>query len=583
MRELIFGLSHYLAIGLFALACYIFGRRLLLKLKFNSIWEEISFSMALGMGVIGYLVFFLGLLGILFPSVVLLVFLVCLLSCYPVWVAWLRSLTILWGQFRTLRSKSLALILVVALLTFVTLLPVLLLPLYPPTGWDATMYHLPYAKIYLQNHQIVMTPYLRYPVFPQINEMLFTLMLLYDDIAAQLTQFFMMVIVAVALYAWGHRAFSSRVGLWAAALWLANPLVIWLGVSAYIDIGLTLFVTLGAYALFNWMSSKELSWLVLAGIFSGLAAASKYPALFFLAAFGLITLYISVRERRWTYPVLFGIIAVCSAATWYLRNTYYTGNPVFPFFGQIFGYGLWSPKDLTHLLGDMKSNGTGQTLSSLLFLPWNLTFNSSLFGAEAPLSPIYFITLPILLFFGVQNIYLRGLLTLSIAYTLFWFFSVQVGRFLVPILPILSLATAGSLGRLLLRLPFLHKWTSHALITALGFVLLISGGWIYAGVAVGRLGRVPVTQRERDSYLAKRLPAYSAYKFLNDLKGRDYKLYALFNERIAYFADGTVMGDHFGPARYSRITSKLTDSQGLYWELRTMGTNYFLVPNVNLS
>ncbi|MEW8960034.1 MAG: carbohydrate binding domain-containing protein, partial [Moorella sp. (in: firmicutes)] len=67
-----------------------------------------------------------------------------------------------------------------------------------------------------------------------------------------------------------------------------------------------------------------------------------------------------------------------------------------------------------------------------------------------------------------------------------------------------------------------------------------------------------------------------AYKFLNDLKGSKYTLYALYDENMAYFADGQFMGDWFGPARYSRISSKLSDSQALYEELKTLGANYIL-------
>lgn len=579
MRELIFGLSHYLALTILALTSYLYGRRVLLKLKFSSIWEEISFSIALGMGIIAYIVLLLGLLKILFLSVLCLVSLVGVLGCYPVWMRWFHSLTAFWEAFRTLKNRSLIVMVVVALVTFVILPPIFLLPLYPPTGFDATMYHLPYAKIYLHNHQIVLTPYLRYPVFPQVNEMLFTLMLNYDDISALLTQFLMMLLVAITLYAWGLRAFSSRVGLWAAAIWLANPLVIWLGVEGYIDVGLTLFVTLGAYAFFNWVFNKERYWLVIAGVFTGLAMGSKYSAMFFLGAFVLGALYISIRERRWTYPLVFGIIAICVAAPWYLRNIYYTGNPVFPFFGQIFGYILWSPDDLEHQLRELMSNGTGKSLSSFISLPWNLTFNSTLFNAPAPLSPIYFFTLPFLLLFGFRNFYLRTILILAFAYTLFWFFGFQEIRYLVPILPLLSLATAECLRRFLLWLPFLRKWSTQAPITALVLVLLISPGWYYAVDKVRHQGLVPVTQEQRDVYLAMYLPAYSTYKFLNKLKGHDYKVYALYNENMAYFADGIFMGDSFGPGRYSRILSKLTDGQALYRELRAMGADYFLYAN----
>jgi hypothetical protein len=67
------------------------------------------------------------------------------------------------------------------------------------------MYHLPFAKIYTQENRIVFTPYLRYAVSPQTNEMLFTLALLvYDGVAAQLIQFLMMGLLTVGFFAFGQ-------------------------------------------------------------------------------------------------------------------------------------------------------------------------------------------------------------------------------------------------------------------------------------------------------------------------------------------------------------------------------------------
>src|SRR3990170_6524449 len=169
MREISFALSHYLALGLFTLTSYIFGRRLLLKLKFDSIWEQIAFSIGLGMGIVAYLVFFLGILGFLYPSILLLVILACLLGCYPVWTPWFRTIATCWKTLSASKYKSLFPGVTICLVILIILLPILLLPLYPPTAFDATMYHLPYPKIYLQSHQIILAPYVRFPLFPQIN------------------------------------------------------------------------------------------------------------------------------------------------------------------------------------------------------------------------------------------------------------------------------------------------------------------------------------------------------------------------------------------------------------------------------
>ncbi|MGB9661866.1 MAG: ArnT family glycosyltransferase [Moorellaceae bacterium] len=577
-----FVLLHYMVIIGLGFISYLLGRELLMKVRFASIWEEIVFSTSLGLGCIGYLVLSLGILGMLNGSNLLFIFLIlAAVSVFysPIRTFWLYKLAAILKRVRMFRKSSVR-YLIFIFISVIVLLPIMLMPLYPPITWDSIMYHLAAAKIYVQEHHIKLTPYLRFPVFPRLNEMLFTLMLsIMDDIAAQLVQFLMMVLVAGALYSWGCRMFSSKTGLWAAALWLGNPLVLWLGSSAYIDIGLTLFVTLTVYSFWNWLYSKEWLWLILAGVFVGFAAGSKYSALVFIALLGIIVFYISIRERRYLAPWVFITIATAIAAPWYLRNFYYTGNPVFPFFSTLFGYNyLYSSEDLKLLLYDLQhARGIGRSFTALLTLPWHLAFNQDAFIMEAPLSQTYFFAIPILLVFSIFSTKIRGMLALVLAYLLFWFLSAQIVRYLVPVLPLLSLLTATVVERFLLWLPLLRRWSGHAVITGIIAILLVLPGWLYATHKVLEQGPVPVTQDQRDIYLARHLLSYPAYKFLNDLKGRNYTLYALYDENMAYFADGQFMGDWFGPARYSRIATKLGDSQGLYEELKTLGANYFLI------
>src|SRR5262249_44963802 len=130
-----------------------------------------------------------------------------------------------------------ALLLVPALVVTV---PLWLPAFFRPWQFDATLYHLSVAKVYAQTHTVAPVLAARFPVFPQLEEMLFAAgLLLSGPIAAQLVQTLSLGLVAVVLFVWGRRAFSRRAGLWAAALFLGVPLAVWLGTSAYIDVGLT--------------------------------------------------------------------------------------------------------------------------------------------------------------------------------------------------------------------------------------------------------------------------------------------------------------------------------------------------------
>ncbi|HXG36615.1 MAG TPA: hypothetical protein VNL15_06580, partial [Dehalococcoidia bacterium] len=132
---------------------------------------------------------------------------------------------------------------------------------------------------------------------------------------------------------------------------------------------------------------------------------------------------------------------------------------------------------------------------------------------------------------------------------------------------------------------------------------LLAPGWHFAVEQVRRRGLPPMTDTQRDAYLTQQLgQTYLAYKFLNELKGQHYTVYALNDEGLVYFADGTHIGDCLGPARYSLVMIRLPDADGtpppgecdpnrykrssynklvdgrtLYDRLKALGTDYFLV------
>lgn len=572
MPTFLFILKHQLAFWLLAIVSYALGRRLTQRLAYSSAWERTAFCTGLGLGLIAYLVLLLGVLHALYRSLLIAVLLLSASSCISVWKEIGHDLVTF---CKARRNHWLALIVVTLLLVGFFLAS--LLPLYPPTLWDAISYHLAAAKIYAQAHALSYTVYLRFPVFPQLNEMLFTLMLLLgDDLSAQLVQFLMAILVGIALYSWGRRSLSPSVGLWAALLWLSNPLVKQLATSAYIDIGLTLFVTLALYAFFNWVHDGADAWLVVSAVMFGLAAGSKYLALFPLLCCTVFLLFQAIREDKWRGAAVFVSVAALVAAPWYLRNFYYSGNPTFPYLGSIFGYGPWQRADYVGVIQEQRSYGAGRDLHSLLLLPWNLAFHEGIFHeAREPLSPTYLFLLPPAILVALRDRYVRALLLSVSAYTLFWFSTVQVVRYLLLVVPLLSLAAAMALGRLLSWLPGSQRRVTRTLVAVAVSVIFVSVAWSTAAQTLPKQ-RPPITQLERRTYLEGMLEAYPVFEFLNQVRGSDYSVYSLSGANMAYFADGRFMGDWFGPARYSPILASLSDPQSLYSALRDLGANYFV-------
>src|SRR5262249_14721245 len=157
---------------------------------------------------------------------------------------------------------------------------------------------------------------------------------------------------------------------------------------------------------------------------------------------------------------------VCSP--WLLRNLYYMRNPLFPYFqatfGRLFGYGAWGPAEFEGIYDDAARYGTGKDLGALLLLPWNMVVHWREVGGwmTSPLA----IVVPLAAFVaGVARSRIGAPLAIGLAHVLFWFFTSQEMRYLLPALPMLSLAAGGALDALLARF-------GRRLVTAVGIAAL---------------------------------------------------------------------------------------------------------------
>ena len=375
--------------------------------------------------------------------------------------------------------------------------------------------------------------------------------LLISVVPRKLIESLMMITLFTAVIAFGQRFFTTRAGLWAAAMLVGSPLVLWLGSVAYIDMGVTLFTATTIFAFWHWLESRRRHWLVLSAILCGLAVGTKSPALFFLGILTIVAFYVSLRERRYMPAVLFATVAISVAAPWFARSFYYTHNPVFPLFyeqfGRLFGFGHSQREYYRELLEAISTAGINrEPLHTLL---WHLATTGGIPPESHLILGIPLLLFPISLVVSLRKVRVRGLLALFVAYLVFWQLTAPDLRFLVPALPLLTLMAAGTMVYLASKLPRIQNVARSHVVTVLVLVLLAYPGWRYGILRKNEWGPLPVTSAQRDIYLGQLLPSYSAHKLLNNLKGSGYTLYAMQDENLAYFVDGVYKGDYFGPAR----------------------------------
>ncbi len=540
----LFVAKHLLALLLLAATAWVAGRMALRRWLDIEGLEGFAVATALGLGLLAQLALLLGLLGILTLGPLIAAVAGIHLLGIREWRQW-------WGRRLPILGWLLA-----------ALAPLFVLALYPPVAFDETLYHLPFAREFARSGSVPFLPELRFPVFPQLSEVLFAgMLILAGDVAAHLVELLAAGTTAALLVSWGARAGSPRAGWLAAAVCLGNPIVVHLAAIGYIEAGLILFTTAALYSADRWRDSGRPEWLVLAGVLAASAAGTKYLGLFFV---GALFLWLAAAARgRLREPLLYALAVVAVMAPWYLRILVHTGNPLFPFAASLFGDNPW-------YIYPVPAGPLAERLAALIELPWNVVFDRAQVNHQPPFSPVYLVGLPLLVLAALRDRRARWLLGMTAAYGSCFMFLAPDSRYLTLVLPAASLALALALE------PWLRRWRPAAAIALV--VLAFLPGWLYAGYRIARHGPLPVTVAQRERYLERALPLYPAVRHLNRLRGREYTAYGVHAERMVYLAEGVWLGDWNGPASYARVLPALTDPARLRNVLGKLGAGYLVVP-----
>jgi len=417
----------------------VIGSRLLSVFNFLKVLsriETIVFSFALGMGFISFLVFFLGLLHILFLKWVMLILILTTLAFSRSAYSFIKSNLLLSYDFKFIYSSKLRIFLTV--LVSLSLLMTLIGAVAPAKGNDALVYHLSDARYFAQNHLVTFIPYTSNSIWPYFMQMLFTLAFLFDNpLLAKLFHYAMALFGGLAVYSFGRRFINKEVAILAAAIFYLTPGVFTQATYAYIDIGWAFYGFLGFYAILLRDSSSERRLLIFAGVMCGIAADTKYIGLITPVVIGLVLIIKGFLYRE-NYKdltksfMLFTITVIVVIFPYYIRPYLYTGNPLYPFYVKYIGESGW-----------YKPSGFGMDKNLLNFIvsPWFLTYYpGKIFGgSESQLSPLYLAFLPALIFLRKKG---KPILLISIfvgIFYFFWFFKFPAVRYILPIIPFLAL------------------------------------------------------------------------------------------------------------------------------------------------
>ena len=211
----------------------------------------------------------------------------------------------------------------------------------PPRGVDDLGYHLPVIYEYILQHKIVLLPIeLRFHfAFPFNAELLFLwpAMILHSQQWVDIVQFFMAVLGVGVVYSFARMMdLKSREAFFVALLFFFTPIVLNQIGSNYIDLTYNVFFLTSLYFVLRSCLTKNLTYLYIAAISTGLLLGMKYGAIPLVIILQFFVFPMLARQYR-KQLVWYVMIIVALGSFWYVRNWIVLGDPLYPTFLDTLG------------------------------------------------------------------------------------------------------------------------------------------------------------------------------------------------------------------------------------------------------
>ncbi len=596
-RFLLSIINNFVWLSAIVVSAFCLGKKVwrLFKIDFNSCLESFIFSTALGIGILSYSIFLLGVCHLLYKMSCYLLMAGTVLISIPEIRSFIKRL----HEEQKSRAVEIStpdsgFIVLVKIIFAVSTLVYLVQVFSPPMNYDSLAYHLAVPKIYIEKHAVVFIPNNVYANFPMTMEFLYALgLLLRGDSLAKLTHFLMGILTALAVYSFSMKHFGRRVAFTASLIFYNIPFVGFLSGCAFNDLMLTTFEFLSLSAIINWFLLKSDSgitgtdtgllrkkWMVVSAVFCGLSAGTKYPAFLLLFPFVVFTIMIRVLlVDRKNFLVclkktgIFLLIVMAVVSPWFLKNIFYTHNPVYPYF-----YGIFS-----RLFGDP----SGGTFNIQRFMKHHSTTNFSVLdifpllwkiNMDKLIGPVFILFIPLLLLIRSIKPAIKLILCFGGMYFLLWaFFTHQDVRFLIPCFPALCIASSYAVNGITSKETTNTKILTFFLRVVIIFVVLFNLSWMILTIAKHDLLKVAAGNEDRDEFLMNSpYYQYPAFKFINEELPEDAKVLFV-GENQTYFCNREIISNSpFDTNIIVEVVNKCSSEKDIRSRLGSMGITHIL-------
>lgn len=474
--------------------------------------------------------------------------------------------------------------------------------LAPPTAKDTLLYHFSVPKTFVLQggNQFIEGNIASYLALGTEMHYVWA-MLLGEPLGARATEaaagavgFAFFPLLLMVVFGWARlQGITRRLALMAVAMTATIPTAFHVAANAYIDLAISLYITLAIFAVTRWWSTLEKRWLFVLAAFLGAALSVKLTALFIFAAIALVITFRAREEKeaddsgRGVRVLASGfaalIIAGIIASPWYLRTWAETGSPVFPFYMNIWpGKAAGWDVERSNLFQAMNSNYGGEHKTPIDFIaaPWNVSVSAQPEQAayfDGVLGAAFLFGLPVL-FAAIWKSEMPTEVKIGSAIAaimfLFWLFSSQQLRYLLPIVPVLAVAIVTGVQKVSERAANITRvfTIGAAAISAAG--ILTSAAWFAQKAPL----RVVLGGETADEYLLRNIDYYPYYQYLNTQTPVDSAVWLIDMRRDSYHLQRPFFSDYlFEDWTFRQLLWEARSTSELRKKIAELGFSYVLI------
>jgi hypothetical protein len=456
--------------------------------------------------------------------------------------------------------------------------------LAPLAANDALVYHLNLPRIYTSSGRLVALPYNVYANMPHNGEMLYTLFYsVAGETGARLGYLFFVVGAAGAVYALARRFIERRAALFAASVFLVQPLIVDHRIICNVDVLLAYFYVSAAIIAFDvWKHGADMKRIAALSVLAGFMVGIKYTAIAPCITL-IIILLAGVPKRAGLKTVIAGIIIAAAVfSPWMIKSERLAGNPFYPLLETAFDGQNWDTVQSTELVTWQRTMGMGRGITDYLLLPLNIStrgkpgLNYTRF--DGTMTPILLMLIPLVLL--RRRRWTTVLIAVGAVGFVFWAVTSQQLRFLIPTIALVAVLAGAGLSNLSNRLG------ARPVSAVLALVLLVEISFLFISDQYGKpflsntfADRLPVVVglESRKAYLERSVQSFAMFDHINRTLPEDERVFMIWENR-AYYLDRRYFADSFFEAStLMRIVAKSGSAEMLKRRIRGQGYKYVVV------